>query len=381
MICLFIDQQLSDGGGFNASIDFLESCVRVIGNDSCLVLTDKKTNLKPLKKRFSNVEFVKYGAARKIFEYSLLALEKKAYYPQIIRKLPKSKLENLVASYGCSHIAFASPSRYASLLRNIRYSTTVWDFGHRDGIMCPEFYDDGEWRYREALYREILPRAKTIFVESKTNSQRVIEVYNVENHQITLLEFSPQIEPKAEKTPSDNNFVFYPAQYWAHKDHETLLKALRLIKDQDKLNFRLVCCGGDKGKKATIERRVQELCLSENVDLLGFVSSDELDQLYQTMKCCVFPTRLGPTNLPPLEALSYGKPVVLSDVHDQEDDIPGNRVIRFKTGDHSSLAEALLRSQAIWDTPSEFDFLDVLAQRRNRNFCKLELWHRDLGEN
>ena len=52
--------------------------------------------------------------------------------------------------------------------------------------------------------------------------------------------------------------------------------------------------------------------ISQYVDFLGFVSKDELDLLYRKAAVMVMPSLLGPTNLPPLEALMRGCPVVVS---------------------------------------------------------------------
>jgi glycosyltransferase involved in cell wall biosynthesis len=47
----------------------------------------------------------------------------------------------------------------------------------------------------------------------------------------------------------------------------------------------------------------------------GFVDNDWVDYLYRTCSVLAMPSLLGPTNLPPLEALLHGKCVVVSDVH------------------------------------------------------------------
>jgi glycosyltransferase involved in cell wall biosynthesis len=47
----------------------------------------------------------------------------------------------------------------------------------------------------------------------------------------------------------------------------------------------------------------------------GFVSQAELEQLMSRCSALVMPSLLGPTNLPPLDALLRGKAVVVSDAH------------------------------------------------------------------
>src|SRR5207253_1351991 len=50
-----------------------------------------------------------------------------------------------------------------------------------------------------------------------------------------------------EKYGIKGEFLFYPAQFWAHKNHVNLLHALRLLHDEHSLELRLVLTGSDQG--------------------------------------------------------------------------------------------------------------------------------------
>ena len=43
-------------------------------------------------------------------------------------------------------------------------------------------------------------------------------------------------------------YLFYPAQFWPHKNHATLLAALALLRDRG-VKKRLVLCGSDRGAR------------------------------------------------------------------------------------------------------------------------------------
>jgi glycosyltransferase involved in cell wall biosynthesis len=81
------------------------------------------------------------------------------------------------------------------------------------------------------------------------------------------------------------------------------------------VSIQLVLSGADMGAETTIAKEVLELGIEDLVIDKGFVDIDTLDQLYRTCSALAMPSLLGPTNLPPLEALLHGKPVVVSDVH------------------------------------------------------------------
>ena len=109
-----------------------------------------------------------------------------------------------------------------------------------------------------------------------------------------------------------NQYIFYPAQFWAHKNHINLLKALILLHQNYHINLDLVFTGSDQGNLEYIKNTVQNLQLNEKVHFLGFVPHDDLIGLYVGAFALTYVTYFGPENLPPLEAFAYGCPVIAS---------------------------------------------------------------------
>jgi glycosyltransferase involved in cell wall biosynthesis len=76
----------------------------------------------------------------------------------------------------------------------------------------------------------------------------------------------------------------------------------------------LVLTGSDKGSLKAIMTLVTSLGLQNFVDFPGFVSKLELEKLYSSSGLLVFPSLIGPDNLPPLEALSFGCKIAVADI-------------------------------------------------------------------
>ena len=108
-------------------------------------------------------------------------------------------------------------------------------------------------------------------------------------------------------------FLFYPAQFWAHKNHVTLLHALALLRKQGR-EIDLVFSGSDKGNRAHCENVTRELGVTPFVHYLGFVPDDDLIALYRQASALAYVSFGGPENLPPLEAFALGCPVLASDI-------------------------------------------------------------------
>jgi glycosyltransferase involved in cell wall biosynthesis len=108
-------------------------------------------------------------------------------------------------------------------------------------------------------------------------------------------------------------YLFYPAQFWAHKNHVNLLLALKQLSDQGKV-IQLVLTGSDYGNLLHIEKTISELGLQNQVRTLGFVSNEELVAFYQNALALTYVSFFGPENLPPLEAFALGCPVIAARV-------------------------------------------------------------------
>ena len=137
----------------------------------------------------------------------------------------------------------------------------------------------------------------------------VVDVVVPKTDQKLFLDRSGQIE---------GSYLFYPAQFWQHKNHINLLKALKILKEKFDLIVPLVLVGSDKGNLNEVIANISLLGLSSQVHYMGFVSLSEQRTLYENALALVMPTFLGPTNMPPLEAITIGCPVICSD-------LPGHR--------------------------------------------------------
>jgi glycosyltransferase involved in cell wall biosynthesis len=106
-------------------------------------------------------------------------------------------------------------------------------------------------------------------------------------------------------------YFFYPAQFWAHKNHIRVLQALLLLRSRGHY-LRLAFAGGDQGNRSHVEKFVEANALRDHVRLLGFVPARDMRGLYEGCRAVVMPTYFGPTNIPPLEAWLIGKPLIYS---------------------------------------------------------------------
>ena len=66
---------------------------------------------------------------------------------------------------------------------------------------------------------------------------------------------------------------------------------------------------------AFVKKNNLHLELIENISILGYVNDDEMASLYKNSIATVFVSFIGPTNIPPLEALMLGCPLICSNAY------------------------------------------------------------------
>lgn len=239
-----------------------------------------------------------------------------------------------------------------SLPTGIRQISPIHDLMHLYEDRFPEVAERREWLERQWIFSNIAKRCARIMVDSPTGARHVREKFDVPPNHIVVLPFiapntllvaAPQRPTALPQTLKGDDYIFYPAQFWQHKNHVGLLEAMAQLRGTQ---IDVVFTGTtDKNGYRTFRERVDSLQLAARVHVLGYVNDSELSWLYRHARFMAMPTFLGPTNIPPLEAMSLGCAVAVSDVYGMREQL-GDAALYFNPGDSSDIARALRR---LWD--------------------------------
>ena len=107
-------------------------------------------------------------------------------------------------------------------------------------------------------------------------------------------------------------YVFYPANTWPHKNHGTLLAALRLLRVKHGRRLACVLTGEERGVHSAILEAVEQHDLREQVHVLGYVERRDIRMLYRGASFLAFPSLFEGFGLPLLEAMASDCPVICS---------------------------------------------------------------------
>lgn len=227
-----------------------------------------------------------------------------------------SPFDRVMDLAGADVVHFPRPSASRTSLPNIYQP---WDLQH---LHLPEFFDPEASRTRDATYRAFCAQASLIVVATRWVKEDLARQYGIEPGRIAVVNPAPATDAYAQPTPDEQaeiaarlglpaRFAFYPAQTWGHKNHERLLDALRLLRDRG-IVVPLVCSGQRNERYPALMQRAADLGVEGQVQFLGFLSPLELQVVYRSATCLVFPTLYEGWGLPIVEAFAADLPVACS---------------------------------------------------------------------
>ncbi|MHC5673364.1 glycosyltransferase family 4 protein [Nostoc sp.] len=259
-----------------------------------------------------------------------------------------------------------------NLTLDFPYITIVWDLQHRLQAYFPEISVGGEWEWREQYYSKMLQRAAFVITGTEIGKGEIEKFYQVSSEKIKVIPLpTPQLTISSNFSNSDilekynlpSKYLFYPAQFWSHKNHIGLLLGIKFLKEKYALQFPLVLVGSDQGNESYVREMVKKLDLSNQVYFLGFVPQEDIAPLYRNAFALTFITFFGPDNLPPLEAMALGCPVIASNVSGAKEQL-GDAALLVNPKQPEEIAKAI---KSLWE---DTVMRQTLIERGFKRACK-----------
>jgi len=287
-----------------------------------------------------------YCSVRRQIRARLSGVSKQGFpNPDLVRKRPQ--LGNWFHRFGVEFMLFPAPTTL-SFEAGLPYVIAVHDLQHRLQPEFPEVSANGGWERREYLFRNGTRYATLILADSEVGKEDILKFYGpygVTSDRVKVLPFLPANYLSVDVPESGRvrvrqayrlpeRYLFYPAQFWPHKNHARIVRALSLLKKEGGDEIHVVFCGFYTGEIR--ERTFQEvmtlahrLGVAHQVQYLGYVPDEDMSGLYAEAVGLVMPTFFGPTNIPILEAWALDCPVLTSDI----------RGVREQVGDAGLLVD------------------------------------------
>lgn len=354
-IAVIIDDNILEGGAFQYS---LSQCLLLEKNKdeehNFIYFTTKKQNIRILAQYGIKVSHLNWTNVDEFFSH----IQRNELVSGITRKLKiniTNKFDRILKKNSADLVYFLSPSTLSLAAEDFNFIFTVWDLCFLDSMEFPEVYAKREFERRDKLYQSAIRKAIRVVTDSPITKKRIMEIYHVDEGRIILSPFLPSnstsisdseyqkdyIDIK-KKYRISGEYIYYPAQFWPHKNHRYILEGLKILKEKYGRKINVVFSGSDKGNLKFVLNKAREAGLEGQVYYIGFIEAKEIPYLYKQALTLVMPTYLGPTNIPPLEAFQLGCPVLYSDLPDFKDQVK-NAVIFIDLRNPESLSTELLK--------------------------------------
>jgi glycosyltransferase involved in cell wall biosynthesis len=205
------------------------------------------------------------------------------------------------------------------------------------------------WRHR--IHHALLGRAERVICESSYVQQDIVRFFGTDKQRTVVMAAPPQLQFLSEQNGEQlaaararlrlpERFLFYPAQFWAHKNHLRLIEAFRSVADEVP-ELKLVLTGKQRDEYQAVMEAIGRLGLNDRVIHLGYVAQDDLQAVYQLATALVMPSLFESVSIPVYEAFQVGTPVIASAILAIPEQV-GDAGLLFDPTSVASIRDAIL---------------------------------------
>jgi glycosyltransferase involved in cell wall biosynthesis len=216
-----------------------------------------------------------------------------------------------------------APIYSARLLASSRpFAFTLHDLQER---YFPEYFSVSQRLWRKFVNSALTRTAAVVVCESSNVKSDIERFLSVDASKISVLA-APPVSAFSEGQIADTrlaetkavlglpaHFIFYPAQFFPHKNHMRLVEAFAIF-NRAHPHCHLVLTGQKNYEFEKVMQRVSELQIADRVLHLGYVETKYLGSIYKLATLLVVPTLFESVSIPIYEAFIVGTPVCASRV-------------------------------------------------------------------
>lgn len=186
------------------------------------------------------------------------------------------------------------------ILHQHRAAYNLWGTPFDDLSIYPEGVRVREWI--KHCDERFIPEARKVFANSKAVADRLRRYNNIESEPL----YHPPPLAGQLRTGDQGDYIFYPSRLEPQKRQELVIEAMQLVRTPVKLVL-----AGSSANAKHYEDLIQTHGVGDRVTMRGFVTNDELIELYaNSLGVCYLPFDED-YGYVTLQAMLSGKPVVV----------------------------------------------------------------------
>lgn len=250
-----------------------------------------------------------------------------------------------------------SHSNYVYPLKDIKTINWVPDFQY---LHYPNLWTEEQIVYVKKQHKKWIHDSDSIVVSSYAAKKDLLSQYPDYANKVEVLHFVSQPEHNQSKgvveIPKDfgGNFFYLPNQFWSHKNHIVVFKAIKVLKDKG-INILLITTGSKNDLSGqhfeNLQQFVTDHNLERNILFWGLIPYPEVFTLMKESVAIINPSYFEGWSSTVEESKSIEKTIILSDisVHREQDPVKG---IYFDPDNEHELADIL---ELVWNNKYTFN--------------------------
>lgn len=288
--------------------------------------------------------------------YGLLSVKKDNFKNIKVRTLPRTHffydqiylpLRALFENLDVLHSPVSAPPIFYLNKSVVTVHDLTWVFYPETMTMIAHLY----WNFFMGWG---IKRARRIIAVSESTKKDLLNHYNLPEASVRVIYESlinglnqaeltkDYIERVKKKYELSERYLLYVGILEPRKNIKGLIQAFHKAKREAKFEYKMVIVGGKGWLFSEIFQVVKDLNLEDDVIFTGFVPDEDLPGIYSGAELFVFPSLYEGFGLPPLEAVSYGLPVIISNTSSLPEVI-GDAGIPVDPNNPDDIAQAMLR--------------------------------------
>ncbi len=224
--------------------------------------------------------------------------------------------------------------------------TTVHDFSF---YIQPQWHPKERFDYYQKNFWKKASASDWIITGSHFTKQEIVKymhypkekitvIYHAADHSVYKVYAEDILKKTKEKFKLNETFLLFVGSIEPRKNLLSLLKAYQLLSDEIKEQYPLILVGFKGWENREIMQEIEKE--RKHIHYLGYLSNEELAQVYNLATLFVYPTLYEGFGIPPLEAMACGTAVLASNTASIPE-VCGNAVAYINPYDSQDIAKKI----------------------------------------
>lgn len=247
-------------------------------------------------------------------------IRKIVFFADAYRKI-RSELINDRPDVVHIHMSYKGSFTRKFIIHKLCKQYGIPDIVHLHGSEFKKWYDESGDRKRKRI-RTLLKECSVFIVLGEKWNKTIKEIEPKTN----VLVVSNAIHIPSETAKWNEPFtVLYMGVLIKRKGIADLLRAIKSLQDEKRLGNMKVIIAGSGPEEEILKTLNIELQIEDCVEFVGWVDGTQKEKLYQSCQMLVLPSYNEGLPIAILEAMSYGMPVIATDVGDVSAAVQDNK--------------------------------------------------------